>query len=197
MTKLAGRKTEEMKRGTFENKKTAEASLMRRLIAYLIDWYIGGLATAFPISVISMKLFDTVQNQNIMSFPAPYHLIAGSLGVLGGILYYWAVPAFAWRGQTLGKRWLKLKIVRTDGGEAGLGQLALRQILGIIVVEGSLVTASTIWHQMASIVSGVNVVKILMYAGMAVSFVSAFLTLLKGHRAIHDRIGGTIVVMNG
>ena len=88
MTKLAGRKTEEMKRGTFENKKTAEASLTRRLIAYLIDWYIGGLATAFPISVISMKLFDTVQNQNIMSFPAPYHLIAGSLGVLGGILYY-------------------------------------------------------------------------------------------------------------
>ena len=105
-----------------------------------------------------------------------------------------AVPAAVWKGQTLGKRWLHIKIVGADGGEATPGMLARRQLLGIILVEGSLVSASTIWHQLVTILTGVNVVTALMYAGMAVSLVSAVLTLAGRRRAIHDRISGTVVV---
>ncbi len=50
------------------------ASLGRRFGAYLIDWYVGGLAAALPVSLISMRLFNTVKNQNILSFPHPYGL---------------------------------------------------------------------------------------------------------------------------
>lgn len=170
------------------------AGLTRRFIAYLLDWYVGGLATAFPISVISMKLFETVQNQNIMSFGGSWGMIAGALGVLCGILYYVAVPAFVWRGQTLAKRWLKIKIVKKDGGETQVKNIVMRQLLGLIVAEGSLVTVSTIWHQMASLATGIDFVKILMYVGIAVSFLSALTTLFGEHRALHDRIGGTVVV---
>ena len=77
-----------------------------------------------------------------------------------------------------------------DGGEAGTGQLIIRQLLGIIVVEGSLVSASTIWHQMVSIATGIEVVRPLMYAGMAVSLVSAVWCWPVVTGAIHDRIGG-------
>ena len=170
-----------------------DAGMTRRFIAYLIDWYVGALATALPISMVAMKLYGTVKNQQIMEFAAPMGMVAGAMGLLCAVLYYWVVPAVVWKGQTLGKRWLHIKIVGADGGEATPGMLARRQLLGIVVVEGSLVSASTIWHQMFTIATGINVVNVLMYAGMAVSLVSVVLVLAGRHRAIHDRIGGTAV----
>ena len=170
------------------------AGLGRRFFAYLVDWYIGALATAFPVSAVSMKLFETVKNQNLLTFPAPWGLVAGGLGLAAAVLYYAAVPILVWRGQTLGKRWMKIKIADSSGGEASAGQLIIRQLAGIIILEGSLMSASTIWHQLVTILTGVNVVTALMYAGMAVSLVSAVLTLAGRRRAIHDRISGTVVV---
>ena len=89
---------------------------------------------------------------------------------------------------------MKIKIADSSGGEASAGQLIIRQLAGIIILEGSLESASTIWHQLVTILTGVNVVTALMYAGMAVSLVSAVLTLAGRRRAIHDRISGTVVV---
>ena len=175
---------------------TAAAPLSRRFGAYLIDWYLGGLVTAFPVSVVSMKLYGTVKNQNILSFSGEMGVWAGLAGILAALFYYVVVPALIWNGQTLGKRWLKLKMVSLDGSAVKTGQLMLRQILGIMVIEGGLVTASTLWHQLASLVFHVSLVKPLMYAGMAVSIVSSILVLLGSHRAIHDLIGGTRVVVD-
>ena len=83
--------------------------------------------------------------------------------------------------------------MKKDGGETQVKNIVMRQLLGLIVAEGSLVTVSTIWHQMFTIATGINVVNVLMYAGMAVSLVSVVLVLAGRHRAIHDRIGGTAV----
>ena len=174
-----------------------DAGMTRRFIAYLIDWYVGALATALPISMVAMKLYGTVKNQQIMEFAAPMGMVAGAMGLLCAVLYYWVVPAAVWKGQTLGKRWLHIKIVGADGGEATPGMLARRQLLGIIVVEGSLVSASTIWHQMATMATGINLVTPLMYAGIAVSLVSAIMVLFGGHRAIHDYLGGSRVIFLG
>ncbi|HJC48862.1 MAG TPA: RDD family protein [Candidatus Lachnoclostridium pullistercoris] len=192
MAKLAGGRAETA--AVVKKEELRPAGLGRRFAAYLVDWYLGALATALPVSVVSMKLFGTVQNQNIMTFQPPFGLIAGALGLFAALIYYVAVPVLLWRGQTPGKRWLKIKIVSGDGQEAGTGQLIIRQLLGIIVVEGSLVSASTIWHQMVSIATGIEVVRPLMYAGMAVSLVSAVLVLMGRRRAIHDMLGGTMVV---
>lgn len=192
MAKLAGGRAETA--AVVKKEELRPAGLGRRFAAYLVDWYLGALATALPVSVVSMKLFGTVQNQNIMTFQPPFGLIAGALGLFAALIYYVAVPVLLWRGQTPGKRWLKIKIVSGDGQEAGIGQLIIRQLLGIIVVEGSLVSASTIWHQMVSIATGIEVVRPLMYAGMAVSLVSAVLVLMGRRRAIHDMLGGTMVV---
>lgn len=172
------------------------ASLGRRFDAYLIDWYVGGLAAALPVSLISMRLFNTVKNQNILSFPHPYGLWAGMAGTAAAIAYFVLIPAFVWRGQTSGKRICKIKMVSADGGEVPFTKLILRQILGIMVVEGGLVTASALWHQTATIAFGMDLVKPLMYLGLAVSILSAILTLPGDHRAIHDRIGNTLVVFD-
>ncbi len=171
-----------------------DASMSRRFFAYLIDWYLGGLMTAFPIALFSMKQFDTVQNQNILTFAPPTGVIAGVLGVLFALVYYVVIPAACWKGQTPGKRMLRLKIVQQDETEASLGTMLMRQGLGIIVLEGGLVTASAVWHQVAELLTGVSLVKPLMYAGMVVSVLSALLALTQGHLAIHDRLAGTKVI---
>lgn len=182
-----------------KNKKHAdsqveEVSLSRRFFAYLIDWYLGGLMTALPIAMFSMKQFDTVQNQNIMTFAPPTGVIAGVLGVLFALIYYVVIPAACWNGQTVGKRMLRLKIVQQDDSDVSFGTMVLRQFIGIIVIEGGLVTASAVWHQVAELLTGVSLVQPLMYAGLVVSVISAIFVLNQQHLAIHDRLASTKVI---
>lgn len=179
------------------NKKQYEnVNLTRRFLSYIIDWYLGGLMTSFPIAIISQKLFGNMLQQNILSFQKPYGLIAGSLGLLFAIFYFIVVPMWITKGKTLGKKICKIKIVQTNNEEVEFKNILLRQLVGIIIVEGSLVTASAIWHQIFTLLTGINVVSILMYAGFVTGIISACLVLFsKDHRALHDYIGNTKVVM--
>ena len=70
----------------------------------------------------------------------------------------------------------------------------LRQVVGIIVVEGALVTASATLRNVVQLTSGVSLAYGL-YVGIVVSLVSvALLWFTKDHRALHDFIGTTKVV---
>lgn len=172
----------------------APAGLSRRFFAYLIDWYLGGLMTAFPIAIFSMKQFGTVQNQNIMEFVPPTGVLAGCLGVLFALVYYVVIPTWGWKGQTPGKKMLRLKIVQQDGSDVSLKVILVRQLVGIIILEGGLVTASAVWHQAAELLTGISLVTPLMYAGLIVSVISAILAAKDPHLAIHDRLANTKVI---
>ena len=74
--------------------------------------------------------------------------------------------------------------------------MILRQIVGIMVVEGSLVTASSIWHTLATMITKVNFVTPLMYIGFVVTGISVILLVFKGeNKAIHDYLGKTKVII--
>ncbi len=45
-----------------------------------------------------------------------------------GFLYYWLLTAF-WHGQTLGKRIFRLRVADISGHKAGVGQVALRELI--------------------------------------------------------------------
>lgn len=173
-----------------------DVPLTRRFLSYLIDWYLGGLATAFPIAMISQKLFGSMLKQNILEFPKPYGLIAGCLGFVFALFYFVVVPTWITKGQTLGKKICKIQIVKDNEEEITFKNMFLRQLVGIIVVEGSLVTASAIWHQIFTLLTGIDIVSGLMYVGLAICVVSAGMVIFtKDHKAIHDYIGSTRVVM--
>lgn len=173
-----------------------DAPVTKRFISYLIDWYVGALCTAIPISIISQKLTNTMLNQNIVEFEQPYGIIAGVLAVLFAIFYFVIVPTYIYPGQTVGKRICKIKIVKNDNNQVTIKNMLLRQLLGIIVIEGVLVTASAIWHEVITIITQTNFVTPLMYAGFVISAISILLYLFKGeHRALHDYLGNTKVVM--
>lgn len=174
-----------------------DASMLRRLISYLIDWYVGALVTALPIAVISQKLMGTMLNQDIIHFPHPYGLIGGVLGLLCAFGYYVVIPMKNHSGQTFGKRLCKIKIVQENGQDITWKNMLLRQVLGIIIIEGALVTASAIWHQVAMILTGLDFLTPLKYIGLGLSGLSVLLLLFhKNHRALHDYIGKTKVVMS-
>ena len=177
-----------------EKNQPADVHLGIRFIAYLVDWYLGALVTSLPTALFAQKLYGDVTQQNILSFEAPYGLIAGALSLLCAVLYFVVLPAFVWEGQTPGKRLFHLKIVAADGSRASLGQLLLRQVVGIIVVEGALVTASATLRNVVQLTSGVSLAYGL-DVGIVVSLVSvALLWFTKDHRALHDFIGTTKVV---
>lgn len=172
-----------------------KVSLSKRFLGYLIDWYVGGLCTAIPISVMSQKLTNTMLNQNIIEFEEPYGIIAGVLAIVFAIFYFVIVPTFIYKGQTLGKKLCKIKIVKKSNEEITLKNMLLRQVVGIIIIEGALVTASAILHSIVTIITQVNVVSPLMYLGFVMTAISILLMLFKGeNRAIHDYLGGTKVV---
>lgn len=188
-------KVERKKRNKKKKYNYIDASMTKRFISYIIDWYVGALCTAIPIAITSQKLTNTMLNQNIVEFEQPYGIISGVIAVLFAIFYFVIVPTYIYPGQTVGKRICKIKIVKNNNEPVTIKNMLLRQLLGIIVIEGVLVTASAIWHEVITIITQINFVTPLMYAGFVVTAVSILLYLFKGeHRALHDYIGSTKVV---
>ena len=180
----------------FTDRAGAPAPVTRRFFAYLIDWYVGALCTAIPISFAAYQTSGDITNQYLTDLPAPIGIITGACALLFAFAYYILVPLFVWRGQTPGKRLCGVMIVQTDGSPVTLPCLALRQIVGVTIIEGVIANASGIWHQMLSIATGINFVHPLMYVGFAFTLVSCIMILVrKDHRCIHDFIAGTKVAL--
>ena len=93
------------------------APLTRRVLSYFIDWYLGALCAAFPIAVVSQKLYGTMLKQNLLKIQQPYGFIAGIIGVIFALFYYIYIPFFVYKGQTVGKRICKVKIIQKNNQE--------------------------------------------------------------------------------
>lgn len=174
-----------------------ELSHIRRFIAYAIDWYLGGVVASLPIIIIYMMLHEDATSipQNIAIFDYPYNFIAGGLSFLVAVIYYVGVPCVIFNGQTVGKKLLKLKIVSNDYLEASTKQIIMRQLVMIILIEGSIYSCSNMLHQIINTATNFNFSGLYAYIGLVISFISALLVLvLKSKRALHDLAANTKVV---
>jgi uncharacterized RDD family membrane protein YckC len=175
--------------------KNEKAPIARRFVSYIIDWYVGGLCTAFPISIVSQKLMGTMKNQNLLLFDDLYALSVGACALVFAIFYFVIVPTYIWKGQTVGKRICKLKVVVTNEKEVTLKNMLIRQVIGMFVLEGAMLSASAIWHQMLSIVTNYNFITLFMYVGFGVTAISVLLLLFTNDgKALHDYLGSTKVI---
>ena len=96
------------------------ASLKKRTFAFLIDFLIA-IAIATPISINQLFLFST--NLNYQSLIAALGAIFMATLV---ILWTYSTLLESFNGQTLGKRFLGLKVVKTDGKKLSYDQDAVR-----------------------------------------------------------------------
>lgn len=182
------------RKGKERSPEVVTASFARRAIAFLIDWYVGALATALPVAYIAMQLGRDMADQNILSYPEPSGLAAGALGILFGIAYYALVPAFR-NGQTLGKSLMGVRVAALTGGPASPVRLLGRQVIGLMVVEGAAVGTSTVIWQVVSLLTGGDIVVPAMAVGTVLTLASLVVCALNPkRRAIHDLLFGTVVV---
>lgn len=68
----------------------------------------------------------------LISFQVPSNL--GTWIIFGVYVLVFIFPLFFWNGQTMGKRFQKIKIVKIDGRDAGLMIILAREILKMTLV---------------------------------------------------------------
>jgi uncharacterized RDD family membrane protein YckC len=137
-----------------------------RLVAVILDGIIGIAMFYIPL-VIGMRSHGPVVLPN-GHFNAMALYGAGSLlALIGLIAWCWLTILFVSRnGQTIGKKLLGIKVVRSDGSRASLGRIFLLR----------------------------NVVNTLLAVVPFYGLVDALLIFGEARQCVHDKIADTIVI---
>ena len=110
--------------GQYVRIQQTPASIVERMLAQIIDWtvqavYVGGLSYLF-FGLDLIRFSETLQ------------VLVLVVGILLPMLFYGFLCELLANGQTLGKRLLKMRVVKTDGSVPGIGAYLLRWIMMII-----------------------------------------------------------------
>lgn len=175
--------------------KGTGVSSLRRLAAYVADWYLATMVCGAPLLMVnSMRTGVAALDTSLPPNGAGWFW--GAVAILLGILYYWLIP-LVWNGQTPGKRLLRLKIVRADnGGAVSTGKLLLRQVVGLLVLEGAVAFPSQLLRELLARAAGEGVADVVRIGMVAITIVSVMLGVYTpSRRMLHDRISGTCEVL--
>ena len=178
------------------NEPVNKTGYINRIIAYGMDWYLGSVLSSLPLILLYMSLHkDAVYiPQQLSIFKGYYQVIAGILSLSVAFVYYVVLPII-WKGQTLGKKLLGLKIVNDDYQEVNVKQLIIRQVIMIFLVEGSIYTCSNMFHQLVNVLTGYNIASIWNKVGLVITILSGILVIiLKSKKSLHDIVSHTLVV---
>lgn len=169
---------------------------MRRFFALIIDWYVLSVFAAMPITLI-------LRGENTLS-PSLFQLLnydfqtAVLLGVgiiFMGFIYYVIIPTFLWNGQTLGKKICKVKIVTMEDEKVSWKHLFIREMLGVMIIEGGIVVTASYLRQLVGLFVELNTVHILSYIAYGITIISILIAYFDTKsRPIHDRLANTYIV---
>ncbi len=105
------------------------AGIGSRSIAYLIDLGVlfGGLLVLFFLySLVVPDLLQAAQGLSAIG-----RAVAG-LVLFAALWGYWTGFEVAWRGQSIGKRVMQIRVVKSDGSPVGVFESAVRNLLRIV-----------------------------------------------------------------
>ena len=136
------------------------ASRMKRLFARLLDVVFGVIAALIPgfvLTFLSGGSFD----------PEPF-LLGAVVGIISFVIYQWYLLATT--AQTIGKKYLKIKIVKKDGEKAGF-------FVNVVLRE---------WVM--------ALIGIFPAIGGIIQIVDILFIFRDDRKCIHDLIAGTVVI---
>lgn len=171
---------------------------VRRLVAYAIDWYLISFAMNLVLVIAAYQLLGVVFAGMVplTAFDGGLRLALFCVLVVLDALYFCVLPRYGLKGQTLGKRLLRLRVERASGGEATLACFLRRELLGIVVIEGCFSPLSNYLRNVLLLWVPRDVVQGIVWAGIVIGAVSVGLMVLTAQRRmIHDFVGGTRVVL--
>ena len=92
------------------------ASFGKRLGAYLIDSFIVGLIVGIPggcLGALTPMVFSSMDEGTLVFIIVGAVFIAVAIGLVASAFYFGMM--WSRTGQTLGKKWLRIKVVTADG----------------------------------------------------------------------------------
>lgn len=191
-----------------------KASFFKRLGAFIIDYFI----VIFIISMITMgfsssatndiskkasELVSDYQNEKITAeeYTEEYSKLSYELqksnvnmNIASITLYvgYFIIFATLNRGQTLGKKLFKIKVVSKDNKDVNVWNMLIRSLLIYNLISAIF---SVIFVNFLSVDAFTNVYMIIGYIEYFIMIVSFFMvTYKKDGRGLHDIIAGTNVI---
>lgn len=152
------------------------------------------------LAVMSIVNYDMMHDHiivipnQIALFEYPVNIIVALLCFIVIFFYYVFIP-YKYDGQTLGKKLMKLKIVNEDYSALSKKTLVIRQVVMMMLVEGSIYASTATFHQLLRLLSETTFTKIYTIVGLILTILSvALLVLTKSHQSLHDLVCHTLVV---
>lgn len=186
-----------------------------RLVAFLLDIFLVTLLTTCIVSMIPanenkakiQKEFDTIQkdflNKNIeldeylnksveVVYDMDYNNVPSTIIQIVVFVGYFAIFQFYNKGQTLGKRIMKIKVINTKGKDITLNQMVCRALIANsllinILILGSVLFLDRNYYYYSSLaLEGLS--------GLIVIISLVMILIRKDGKSLHDLICGTKVV---
>lgn len=172
------------------------APSLKRLFAYIIDWYLVSMMTLVPINLIYSLTFQQINYRNsILELPLPQAALAFGIGFFLAFLYLIYYP-YRSNGQTLGKKLFRLRIVKQGECALRFSTLLLRNGVGILLIEGAFFTCSGYLWELIELTSFASIATMLLPVVSIVSGASVLLSLFHPeHKMIHDYVSHTYVIL--
>lgn len=177
-----------------EDKEHPPVTNIRRFFGYFLDFFFANLIAVIPLVIIQSKLTGKADaTQDMAGLPLQWVYIITACVFLCYLFYYVYIPYKIWPGQTPAKRLLGYKIVMMDNSEVTLKALFLRNVVGLVFLEGAMFM-TTYFIQLVTLTFGWEYNKYIGYGCYFLTILSIVITWTNyNRRMIHDFVGGTKV----
>ena len=169
------------------------ASARQRLGAWLIDHMIVAGIFLGTATVAGVVLY-VAWSRDMDEFNEGWWFVGVIIvsAIIGGIAtlvwYVYLLHLVATRGQTPGKRVVKIRIIKDDGGKVGWGVALMREVVGKIILVAAM---EGVLAALVSVISAVVAVYIWIFVLLALLI---WIVADEKNQTLHDKIARTYVV---
>lgn len=173
----------------------------KRLFAWIIDYVISAIFMGLPQVIAYAKVTNSAEPiydlyaLEAKTGSASLTVVVACLAIVLGWFYFVIIPGFFFPGQTIGKKILKIQIVKVGSTHVSIGALHIRNFFVLFLIEGFFTMAYRILAPLTTTVFRFyfdNYLYIFWLLGCGISFVVFFFQ--KKNRMLHDVLSHTEVV---